>query len=131
MQIALRIILLIIIVPSVYYFIYWVPFSLIPIGEKYWIQILVSTIIAIVIGWFIWNPTKQGSPKGLASTVFTGAFIIGGIGFFGGFFGPIVFSPSSNQGPLLGIFITGPLGFLLGAFGGLIYWLVNTNRQKA
>ncbi len=130
MHMAPRIILLIIIVLAVYYFVYWVPFSLITIGEKYWIQNIVAAIAALVIGWFIWNSTKQGYPKGLASSVFTSAFIIGGIGFIGGFFGPIIFSPSSNQGPLLGIFITGPLGFLLGALGGLVYWLVTSRVQN-
>jgi hypothetical protein len=47
--------------------------------------------------------------------------IVGGIGFCAGFFGPMVFAPDANQGPLLGIFITGPLGALLGAIGGLIH----------
>lgn len=47
------------------------------------------------------------------------ALIIGGIGFLGGFVGPVVFTPDSNQGPLLGILITGPLGFLAGLGFGL------------
>jgi len=46
--------------------------------------------------------------------------ILGGIGFSIGFFGPMVFTPEANQGPLLGIFITGPLGALVGAIGGSI-----------
>jgi len=46
---------------------------------------------------------------------------VGGIGFCAGFFGPMVFAPDANQGPLLGIFITGPLGVLLGAIGGFVY----------
>ena len=36
------------------------------------------------------------------------------VGFAAGFFGPLVFNPEANQGPLLGIFITGPAGFFLG-----------------
>ena len=47
-----------------------------------------------------------------------GALIVGGIGFSAGFFGPIIFMPEANQGPLLGIFITGPIGAVLGAIGG-------------
>jgi hypothetical protein len=54
----------------------------------------------------------------------TGALIAGGIGFVGGFFGPMIFAPGANQGPLLGLFITGPLGFLLGGAGGLVYGLM-------
>ena len=47
------------------------------------------------------------------------ALLLGGIGFAAGFFGPIVFAPEANQGPLLGIFITGPLGFLIGLLWGI------------
>lgn len=55
-----------------------------------------------------------------------GAVILGGLGFFGGFFGPMIFAPDANQGPLLGIFITGPLGFVLGGIGGaLVGWARN------
>jgi hypothetical protein len=46
------------------------------------------------------------------------------IGFLGGFFGPIIFTLHSNQGPLLGLFITGPLGFVVGAAGGFVYWII-------
>ena len=49
-----------------------------------------------------------------------GALIVGAIGFSIGFFGPIIFMPDANQGPMLGIFITGPLGAVLGAVGGAI-----------
>jgi uncharacterized membrane protein YeiH len=48
------------------------------------------------------------------------AFITGVIGFALGFFGPIIFMPGANQGPMLGIFITGPLGFVSGALGGFV-----------
>jgi len=55
------------------------------------------------------------------ASAFRGALIVGGIGFCAGFFGPMLFAPDANQGPLLGIFITGPLGALLGAIGGIVY----------
>ncbi|MGQ0445843.1 MAG: hypothetical protein ACT4O2_12145 [Beijerinckiaceae bacterium] len=51
------------------------------------------------------------------------AAVVGALGFCGGFFGPLIFAPEANQGPLLGIFITGPLGFIGGGMGGLIYAL--------
>jgi hypothetical protein len=44
--------------------------------------------------------------------------VVGAIGFVGGFFGPMIFMPESNQGPLVGIFVTGPGGFLLGLLIG-------------
>jgi hypothetical protein len=51
------------------------------------------------------------------------AIILGSIGFVLGFFGPILFTPNANQGPLLGIFIIGPLGFLFGFIGGIVFWI--------
>ena len=48
------------------------------------------------------------------------AFGVGAVGFSLGFFGPMLFAPGANQGPLLGIFITGPLGFASGLVWGLI-----------
>jgi hypothetical protein len=39
--------------------------------------------------------------------------IVGGIGFAAGFFGPMVFDPTGNQGPLVGILISGPGGAVL------------------
>lgn len=46
------------------------------------------------------------------------AMVLGGIGFAVGFFGPMIFAPGANQGPMLGIFITGPGGFVLGLIVG-------------
>jgi len=61
-----------------------------------------------------------------------GALVVGFIGFAAGFFGPIVFMPESNQGPLLGIFITGPLGAVLGAIGGaIVAWRREAKRAKS
>jgi len=55
-----------------------------------------------------------------------GSSILGGIGFIGGFFGPLILAPEANQGPLLGIFITGPLGAILGGIvGALVGWWRN------
>ncbi len=85
------------------------------------IRLLFSAVAAFVVGRYVWSSTSQTS-AGFASAVVTGGFMIGGIGFCAGFFGPIIFAPQANQGPLLGIFITGPLGFLVGAIGGGLYW---------
>lgn len=46
---------------------------------------------------------------------------LGLAGFAAGFFGPMIFTPGANQGPLLGLFITGPLGFVAGAIGGALF----------
>jgi hypothetical protein len=92
-------------------------------------QAFVASAIAIPIGlagavgtWKlpVWSGRATLQPSTLAA-VSQGALVVGAIGFVGGFFGPIVFAPDANQGPLLGIFITGPLGAVLGAIGGFVY----------
>lgn len=40
--------------------------------------------------------------------------LLGAAGFAAGFFGPMLFVPESNQGPLVGILMSGPAGALLG-----------------
>jgi hypothetical protein len=120
MNIGVRILVLLLVVPSIFYFVYWIPFSLIPLGNQRWIADLVSLACAAGAGWFIWSSTSAGHGKPLARMLY-GAMLIGGIGFTAGFFGPMIFAPGANQGPLLGLFITGPLGFVLGGIGGLLW----------
>ena len=66
----------------------------------------------------------------IALCTLMGGIILGGIGFVGGFFGPIIFTPQANQGPLLGIFITGPLGFILGAMIGFTVGVIRGAAKK-
>jgi len=40
--------------------------------------------------------------------------MLGAVGLIAGFLGPIVFTPESNQGPLVGLLFSGPAGVLLG-----------------
>ena len=49
------------------------------------------------------------------------AVLLGGLGFVAGFFGPMIFAPEANQGPMLGLFITGPSGVVIGAIAGALY----------
>ena len=77
--------------------------------------------ISILLSIFLFLITKGRTRKFVTQLLRT-ALIIGFIGFTIGFIGPIIFSPESNQGPLLGIFITGPLSFLAGLIGGGVYW---------
>jgi hypothetical protein len=50
-----------------------------------------------------------------AASIARWAVVLGAVGLVSGFFGPMVLSPDSNQGPMLGLFIAGPAGALLGA----------------
>ena len=115
---------------AAYFFVYWVPGSIFVPVEQFWIANVIALTAAIAAGRFIWRRTAVAD-KGLFTLTLTGALIVGGIGFAGGFFGPMIFAPGANQGPLLGLFITGPLGFLLGGIGGLIYGLTGRNRSKS
>lgn len=50
--------------------------------------------------------------------------MVGTAAFAAGFFGPMIFTPESNQGPLLGIFVNGPAGFVAGLIvGGVVGWV--------
>jgi hypothetical protein len=55
---------------------------------------------------------------------------MGSFGFMAGFIGPIIMTPSANQGPLLGIFFTGPLGVVLGLALGIACAVFSRNRQR-
>jgi hypothetical protein len=59
------------------------------------------------------------------------ALLCGGAAFATGFFGPMIFSPQSNQGPFLGIFVTGPLGLTVGAVLGWVFGLVKCRKGSA
>ncbi len=79
-------------------------------------------VAAGALAALMWRGMQRETP-GLLGTAMAWAGIAGGVGFFGGFFGPMVLTPEANQGPLLGLFITGPLGVVAGAIGGLTYSL--------
>jgi hypothetical protein len=128
MKFLFRLLLTFVSAISTFYFVYWVGGALLlSVSLSPWIPFLASLLIAIVVARYVWLHTAS-LQAGLVSSVVLGALVTGGVGFSVGFFGPIIFTPQSNQGPLLGIFITGPLGFLLGAVGGAIYWFARRRR---
>ena len=55
----------------------------------------------------------EGLLSGIFASTGSWALVLGVTGFVCGFFGPMVFSPDANQGPMLGLFITGPGGAVL------------------
>ena len=72
------------------------------------------TIVWIaLLGWFALRGNQPASRARMKFVVRVG-FVTGVIGFAIGFFGPLIWTPDSNQGPLLGIFVTGPAGWILG-----------------
>jgi hypothetical protein len=112
-----------------FYFVYWVGGALlVSLHVPGWIPLIGSAIAAVIVTRYVWMSSAHYS-GGLVRSIAVGALVTGGIGFAAGFFGPILFTPGANQGPLLGIFITGPLGFVLGAVGGGVYW--RTRRKRS
>jgi hypothetical protein len=97
-----------------------------------WVQGVCSIVGAALAGWYTWRRTHAGqnSRSGVIAATLQWAFIVGGIGFALGFFGPIIFMPGANQGPMLGIFITGPLGFVAGDVGGFLRSLRAMSQQS-
>ena len=130
MRLVVRLLAMLVVVPATYYFVYWVPFSLVPFSELRLVASVISLGCAIAVGWYVWR-LLGSTPSGLISSIVFGAIVLGAIGFCAGFFGPIVFTPEANQGPLLGIFITGPLGFLVGGAAGAVHWLTRQRRAAA
>jgi hypothetical protein len=129
MKNAIRIIVLLITVPASFYFINFIPFSLLPSLRQTPIPIIVSLLSAIGIGILIWKKSGNVS-NSLALHIVIGGIILGAIGFILGFIGPIIFNWGGNQGPMLGIFITGPIGFLIGLIWGGIYWYVKKKKIR-
>jgi hypothetical protein len=82
--------------------------------------------VAILCGWFALRGHVAESRARIWLSVI-GGVVLGSIGFTVGFLGPLILTPSANQGPLLGIFVTGPLGFEIGAAIG---WLCGRSRAK-
>lgn len=129
MKTAFRIILTILVFFAAYYFIYWLPLSLLPAFHKIdYLPQIISLLIAIGLSVFIWKKTATAA-NSLAVQIIKGGIIVGAIGFIIGFIGPLIFGVGGNLGPLYGIFITGPFGFLIGLIGGAINWLVKSKRK--
>ena len=131
MRTVFRVVATLISAVAALYFVFWVSGALLPrVHASLGIAWLASLMAACLVAWFVWKQTASVH-RGLVKAMVLGAFLTGGIGFAVGFFGPIIFMPSANQGPLLGIFITGPLGFLAGALGGAFVWISRSRRQPS
>ena len=129
MRTVFRVVATLISAVAALYFVFWVSGALLPrVHASLGIAWLASLMAACLVAWFVWKQTAS-VPRGLVKAMVLGALLTGGIAFSVGFFGPIIFTPGANQGPLLGIFITGPLGFLAGAVGGAISWISRRRRE--
>jgi hypothetical protein len=113
------------------YFVYWtVGAALASAGAPHFMSVVISFVAAIAVARYVWlHSASAGS--GFVKSTMMGALVTGAVGFSAGFFGPMIFTPSANQGPLLGIFITGPLGLMCGGAGGAIHWFARGRHAAA
>jgi hypothetical protein len=113
---------------ATFYFVFWLPMSLLSFLPGHMLIAFAGSLAAAI--WaarYMWRRTQDGG--GVLTMTLGGAMIVGTIGFLGGFFGPLIWAPDANQGPLLGLFITGPLGFVLGGIGGCLYGVARRVRR--
>ena len=128
MRLVARILAVLLVVPATFYFVLWVPFSILPLGSNRLIAFGMSMFCTIGVGWFVWR-TLKSDHAGVIVTMLLGAVLLGAVGFNAGFFGPLILT-DANQGPLLGLFITGPLGFMVGAIAGAVYWVKRDEDER-
>ena len=95
-------------------------------GGSGWLGHVLALAIAVVVARHEWLKPEAG-PDSVRAWAGAGAITLGTIGFVAGFFGPMIFAPEANQGPMLGLFITGPGGVVVGAIAGALYGL---KRQR-
>ena len=107
---------------AVYFFSFWMVFAQIVPASKQWMATWAAFLSAAAAAVWVWRKVGTAA-RSILQTTLQCAVVIGAVGFCAGFFGPIIFTPESNQGPLLGLFITGPLGFIGGGVLGFLYAL--------
>jgi hypothetical protein len=89
---------------------------------------VLGALAGCVVGVFRQGP--PGRRKMVAWWCAAMAGIAGVVSFLCGFIGPMLLTPDSNQGPLLGIFVTGPLGAIAGAVCGVVIGLMARTRKN-
>jgi hypothetical protein len=96
MILVFKVLAMLVVAPATYYFVLWVPLSMIPFFEQSWIwRSIISLLCAAGVGSYTWK--KMNSVlDGLVSSALVGAVTLGAIGFCAGFFGPLIFAPEAN-----------------------------------
>jgi hypothetical protein len=100
----------------------------VPLGQFDWLGAIGAFLGAVAAGRYVWRHPQAGAGS-VGGSMARGALVCGGLGFAAGFFGPMLFAPDANQGPLLGLLITGPAGIAGGAVAGLLYGLMRSRSE--
>ena len=130
MSILVKLVIATLVFLAVQLFSFWVVFAQIVPNGMVWLANLASLLSGTAAAFWVWRKVEDAGSGSVLATALFWAAVVGALGFCGGFFGPIIFTPGANQGPLLGIFITGPLGFIGGGIAGLIYALLHRSAVR-
>ncbi|SRR5258705_1276698 len=87
-----------------------------------------TLLFVALCGWFALRGHRPASRARMKLALLSG-LVVGAAAFAIGFFGPLVWAPDANQGPLLGIFVTGPIGFVIGTAFGWLYGRMRVPRE--
>lgn len=85
MKVAMRVILTAFTFIPTYFFVFWLPLSLIPRVHE-----IILLLIAAALSVLVWKKTANTSDS-FASNILMGGLIVGGIGFVLGFFAPLIY----------------------------------------
>src|SRR5688572_4212730 len=88
---------------ATFYFMFWLPFSLLSFLPGHLLLAFVGSFaVAVWTARYTWRRMESFGESGVLALTLGGALVVGAVGFVGGFFGPMIWAPDANQGPLLG-----------------------------
>ena len=122
-HLTFRLIAVLVLIPTSYYLIVCLPFTLLPVGDRIELPIMASLAWAAVALWYVYGKLHLVH-QSLFPNILMGATVGASFGLSVGFLGSIFLLPIPDIAPLIGIVIVAPVCFLLGALGGGMGWLL-------
>ncbi len=120
-----RVFLVVAVAPPVYAIVYWLCTTVFSLYNLIWVPNIISFLVAAEAGWIVWSRSVSLQMLGGRSrAVMLGAIVAGGLGFAGGFYGPLIYLPDSLQAPVVGALAVGSAGLILGGVCGLLCWRI-------
>jgi hypothetical protein len=98
-------------------------------GWMFWVPITLWLVTMGLLCWWAALGGHQPASRARIGASWRMGWLVGGAGLALGYLGPLVLTPKSNLGPLLGILLTGPLGFVLGALGRAVFHATPETRS--
>ncbi|HUR96397.1 MAG TPA: hypothetical protein VMY76_17595 [Gemmatimonadales bacterium] len=89
-------------------------------GLIFWVPIATWLVTMGLLCWWSAAAGHGGEGEARIGASWRFGWAVGGVGLALGMVGPLLLTPNTNLGPLLGILLMGPLGFVLGAIIGAV-----------